>query len=117
MLNFLPMHWMGTTREHYVLLFSAAGSIGLMAGFVGSWIGAYLGARRAVRSAQLNAPVPQDVSRAQVAQLAQMVEAIAIEVERVAEGQRFTTRLLAERVPLVPAVDVRPRGPDHVTPH
>jgi hypothetical protein len=30
-------------------------------------------------------------------QLQQAVDAIAIEVERLAEGQRFTTRLLAER--------------------
>ena len=27
------------------------------------------------------------------------VDAIAVEVERISEGQRFTTRLLAERVP------------------
>ena len=29
----------------------------------------------------------------------QAVDAIAIEMERVSEGQRFTTRLLADRVP------------------
>jgi hypothetical protein len=29
----------------------------------------------------------------------QAVDAIAIEMERVSEGQRFTTKLLAERVP------------------
>lgn len=117
MMDFLPMHLMGTMREHYVLLFGAAGSIGLMAGFVGSWIGGYLGARRAVRSARLDAPVTQDASRVQLAQLGQMVEAIAIEVERVAEGQRFTTRLLADRMPQTPPPDFRPRGPDLTTPH
>ena len=116
MLSFLPLHLIGTTREHYVLLFSAAGGIGLMSGFIGSWVGAWLGARRAVRSASLNAPAPGDASRVQLAQLSQMVEAIAIEVERVAEGQRFTTRLLADRVPLAPT-DLRPRGPDVTTPH
>lgn len=116
MLDFLPMHWMGTMREHYVLLFSAAGSIALVAGFVGSWIGGYVGARRAVRSAQLNAPVSSEASRVQLAQLTQMVEAVAIEVERVAEGQRFTTRLLTDRVPMTPS-DVRPRGPGVTTPH
>ena len=31
-------------------------------------------------------------------QLQQAVDAIAIEVERLSEGQRFTTKLLAERV-------------------
>jgi len=116
-MDFLPMHFMGTMREHYVLLFSAAGGIGLMAGFIGSWIGGYIGARRAVRSAQLNAPVPSDAARVQLAQLGQMVEAVAIEVERIAEGQRFTTRLLADRTPLAPSREARPRGPDLTTPH
>lgn len=116
-MDFLPMHWMGTMREHYLLLFSAAGGIGVMAGFIGSWIGGWLGARRAVRSAQRNAPVVSDVSRAELAQLSQMVEAIAIEVERISEGQRFTTRLLADRIPSAAATDLRPRGPDYTTPH
>jgi hypothetical protein len=116
-MDFLPMHWLGMMREHYVLLFSVAAGIGLMAGFVGSWIGGYLGARRAVRAAQLNAPVASESSRVQLAQLGQMVEAIAIEVERVAEGQRFTTRLLADRMPLASPADIRPRGPDLTTPH
>jgi hypothetical protein len=116
MIDLLPMHFLGTMREHYVLLFGAAGGIGLMAGFVGSWIGGWFGARRAVRGAQLNPPVAGDASRVQIAQLSQMVEAIAIEVERVAEGQRFTTRLLADRIPHTPP-DVRPRPSDMTTPH
>ena len=32
-----------------------------------------------------------------IAQLQQSIDAIAIEVERIAEGQRYTTRLLAEK--------------------
>ena len=35
--------------------------------------------------------------RHELGQLQQAVDAIAIEVERVSEGQRFTTKLLAER--------------------
>ena len=116
-MDFMPMHLMGTMREHYLLLFSAAGGIGLLAGFVGSWIGGYLGGRRAVRSAQLNAPVASESSRVQLEQLGQMMEAIAIEVERVSEGQRFTTRLLADRMSAPSPVDIRPRGPDLTTPH
>jgi hypothetical protein len=119
-MDILPMQVMGTIREHYLLFLGAAGGIGLMAGFVGSWIGAYIGARRAVRSAQLRAPVASEVSRVHLEhleQLGQMVEAIAIEVERVSEGQRFTTRLLADRMPLSSSPDVRPRGPDLTTPH
>ena len=35
----------------------------------------------------------------QLAQLNQSVDAIALEVERISEGQRYTTRLLSEREP------------------
>ena len=38
------------------------------------------------------------------------VDAIAVEVERVSEGQRFTARLLAERG-VTPPADVPPAGP------
>ena len=40
--------------------------------------------------------MPTGVS-AQLAQLNQAVDAIALEVERISEGQRFTTRLLSEQ--------------------
>lgn len=41
------------------------------------------------------APFPSDVSN-RIERIEQAVEAIAIEVERVSEGQRFTTKLLSE---------------------
>ena len=40
--------------------------------------------------------VPPDVT-ARLERIEQAVDAIAIEMERVSEGQRFTTKLLAER--------------------
>ncbi|CAN5686418.1 hypothetical protein BH23GEM1_BH23GEM1_12150 [soil metagenome] len=40
--------------------------------------------------------IPAEVS-SQLAQLNQAVESIAVEVERISEGQRFTTKLLAEQ--------------------
>lgn len=40
--------------------------------------------------------VPTEVS-AQLGQLSQAIDAIALEVERISEGQRFTTRLLSEQ--------------------
>jgi hypothetical protein len=43
-------------------------------------------------------PIDQRLER-----IEQAVDAIAIEMERVSEGQRFTTKLLAERVPLASA--------------
>jgi hypothetical protein len=42
--------------------------------------------------------IPPDV-RARLERMEQAVDSIAVEVERISEGQRFTTRLLAERVP------------------
>lgn len=50
--------------------------------------------------------------------LEQTVETIAMEVERIAEGQRFTTAILAERVPgAAPRTQVTPRqGQDAITP-
>jgi hypothetical protein len=42
------------------------------------------------------AQIPSDLSH-QIGQLTQAVDAIALEVERISEGQRFTTRLLSEQ--------------------
>jgi hypothetical protein len=42
------------------------------------------------------AQVPRELN-AQLTQLTQAVDAIALEVERISEGQRFTTRLLSEQ--------------------
>ena len=41
--------------------------------------------------------LPEDDDRFR--RLEEAVDAIAVEVERISEGQRFTTKLLAERVP------------------
>jgi hypothetical protein len=40
--------------------------------------------------------VPSDVT-ARLERMEQAIDAIAVEVERISEGQRFTTRLLSER--------------------
>jgi len=59
--------------------------------------------------------VPAELS-GQLAQLTQAVDAIAVEVERISEGQRFTTRLLSEqhatasRTLLAPSVGERAPG-------
>lgn len=46
--------------------------------------------------------IPDDVS-ARLERMEQAIDSIAIEVERISEGQRFTTKLLAERVGDAPA--------------
>ena len=48
--------------------------------------------------------------------LEQAVESIALEVERISEGQRFTTRLLTERTSAERA-PASSREPRQVTPH
>jgi hypothetical protein len=42
-----------------------------------------------------NPRIPPEVT-ARLERIEQMVEAVAIEVERISEGQRFTTKLLSE---------------------
>jgi hypothetical protein len=55
-------------------------------------------ARRIDRGAPPPAVIPNEL-REQLHQLSASVEAIAIEVERISEGQRFTTKMLAEKTP------------------
>ena len=43
------------------------------------------------------AAIPSDVS-ARLQRMEQAIDSIAVEVERISEGQRFTTKLLSERV-------------------
>jgi hypothetical protein len=108
----------GTLREHYLLLFGAAGGVALVSGFVSAWVGAYIGARRAARRTVLEAvrtPTPAPVDEARLAQLMDAVDAIALEVERISEAQRFTARLLAERH--APPAPVGRRDPGAITPH
>ena len=53
-------------------------------------------ARRKDRKGGGPAQIPREVSE-QLVQINQAVDAIALEVERISEGQRFTTRLLSEQ--------------------
>lgn len=53
-------------------------------------------AKRIERGTPQPARIPPEM-QAQLQQLVQSVDAIAIEVERISEGQRFTSKMLAER--------------------
>ena len=112
----IPHIFFGTLREHYILLFGAAGSFALVMGFVGSWIGGFVGARRALRVSQLSAQSnvqTASLTASQTAEMMQALDAIALEVERISEAQRFTARVLSERVPTA-----LPRSePRSITPH
>ena len=51
--------------------------------------------------------VPPDVT-ARLERMEQAIDSIAVEIERISEGQRFTTRLLADRVPHSSSVPASP---------
>ena len=91
--------FLGTTRAHYLLLFSVAGCFALVTGFIGAWIGARFAARGAARAVLVEADIHRvsGSDAAEMRQLNQSIDAIAIEVERIAEAQRFMARALVER--------------------
>ena len=105
-------------REQYLMLFGAAGAFGLVTGLIGTWIGAYVGARRGARREIARAGEKDTRAvEAGLSDLRQAVEAMAVEMERISEGQRFTARMLVERVPPAPAATHGRRDSGTVTPH
>ena len=114
----LPQVFLGTLREHYILLFGVAGSFGLVAGFVGAWIGARFGARAALGQNDRTATHGL-ATQADVGAVTEGLDALLLEVERVAEAQRFVAKLLAERAERVGIHAVPPprREPGQITPH
>ena len=113
---FLSPIFHGSLREHYVLLVGAAGVVAMLTGFVGAWFGARFGARAAARRALRDAPRELPDVR-QLRELTQGVDAIAVEVERISEAQRFMARLLADRAERQPLPPTKHREPGHITPH
>ncbi len=72
----------------------AIASFGLVAFFISTVAGLIR------RKIDAGAPAALDAGvEPRLARIEQAVDAIAVEVERISEGQRFTTRLLAERAP------------------
>jgi hypothetical protein len=110
-------HIFNGVRGQYLLLFTTAGSIAALVAFVAGWLGAQFGARRAARLAadEALARGGLGVDRTLTA-LVQAVDAIALEVERLSEGQRFAARLLSERPPVIPSPKPESSG-RVVTPH
>jgi hypothetical protein len=94
-----PPLFNGTLREHYLILFGSAGVIGFVFGLAGAWLGGYLGSRRRQRVvAQAVDPRLASAAEAQYIDLRRTLDSIAVEVERVAELQRFTARLVGDRL-------------------
>jgi hypothetical protein len=67
-------------------------------------------ARRISRRAPAPAPFPSDVT-ARLERIEQAVDTIAIEIERVSEGQRFVTKIMAERPASAAAASSQARQP------
>ncbi len=75
-----------------VALFISAASV--------AWSAAYAWTRWLVRpQASLVEPEHRDRIDNRLAQIERAIDTIAVEVERLGEGQRFTARLIADRLP------------------
>jgi high-affinity K+ transport system ATPase subunit B len=73
------------------LISVATGAVVIFAAFAGAY---FFGKSRAQGQSLRGARDPELMQR--IERIEQVVEATAIEVERISEGQRFTTRLLRE---------------------
>jgi hypothetical protein len=76
-----------------IALIGVLSGVGVLAGaFAGAY---FFGKSRAQRETLRAGRDPELVAR--IARVEQIVESTAIEIERISEGQRFTTRLLSEK--------------------
>jgi hypothetical protein len=76
-----------------IALISVVSGVAILAGaFAGAY---FFGKSRGQRDAMSATRDPELVAR--MSRVEQIVEATAIEIERISEGQRFTTRLLSEK--------------------
>src|SRR5436305_8697983 len=119
----------GTLRERDALILAAAGAVALFTGLFGAWVGAYFGSRRAVKkSFRERIEIPSIVTEVRYDELARSIDAIALEVERISEAQRFAAKLLVERMnttvsassmgaPTVATAALPMREPGITTPH
>lgn len=76
------------------------GLISVSAGILvlfGAFAGAYFFGKTRAQSETLKASSADPELLARLARMEQIVESTAIEIERISEGQRFTTRLLGEK--------------------
>lgn len=77
----------------FIALIGVLSGVGVLAGaFAGAY---FFGKSRGQRDTLNAARDPELVAR--LARVEQIVESTAIEIERISEGQRFTTRLLSEK--------------------
>ncbi len=75
------------------------GGIAIVASAIVLIVGLNLRYRAKIRSIAAPAALPSDLAQ-RMARMEAGIESVAVEVERISEGQRFTTRLLSDRAPL-----------------
>jgi hypothetical protein len=76
-----------------IALIGVLSGVGVLAGaFAGAY---FFGKSRGQRESLLTGRDPELTAR--LTRVEQIVEATAIEIERISEGQRFTTKLLSEK--------------------
>ncbi len=74
----------------------------IIAGFCGAGVAIFIGARFAWHKTKpqvINTSMPQ-IDDARFGRLEQAVDSIAIEVERISEAQRFSVKLMSDRLPI-----------------
>ena len=77
----------------FIALVGVLSGVGIIAGaFAGAY---FIGKSRGHREALTTTRDPELSAR--INRVEQIVEATAIEIERISEGQRFTTRMLSEK--------------------
>src|SRR4029079_15876446 len=85
-------------RDRDAMMLLAAGGVALFVGSIGAWLGTHFGARRAVQGAfRDRMEMPSLVPEGRDEELTRSIDAIALEVERISEAQRFAAKLLVER--------------------
>jgi hypothetical protein len=93
-----------------VILLLASSSIGLFATTIGFAV-AWVRARERLLRSRVEPPRPADVTLANADRLEEAIGAMALEVERIGEHQRFVTKLLAQRGEVEPAKATPPKVP------
>jgi hypothetical protein len=104
--------------EQFAIFGAVVAGFGFGFGFLGACIGSYfggrIGARRALAAMRRE---PAVLGGNQLDEIRNSLDAIAVEVERISEGQRFTARLVADRAAQGAQTPLHRRDSGPITPH